>query len=292
MENIYRKPGMKFVYTATAGEKKVFILNQSAPKAVIGRNSDCEIQTNCTYVSRVHAVLVWEDGRVYVMFPPVGRPMNGLSVDGVSLQENMRIEVHVGSRLSVGDFCADVYAEDAVPGQGGIQVPTEGVVFFYRFGKTEIRSLLMNSRNRIAVIGSSADSELCVPESRDMVSPHHAVLIWLSDHVYIHRHPECQLPHETILNCGSMYEQKLPNGLYGVYPDSIIRIGNVDVFAFYPEHAFKPVGELACISQIKNGTSESIDATISGLYQQIRIQNEIIRHHSQMMVGYGPPPVV
>ena len=170
-------------------------------------------------------------------------------------------------------------------------IPDDGVVFFYRFGNTEIRCFLMSSRNRIAVIGSSADSELCVPECSESVSSHHAVLIWLSGKVFIHRHPECQLPHEIILNCGSMYEQKLPKGLYAVYPDCIIRIGNIDVFALFPNRAIKLLGEEAIRHQSKTGTVESMDAIISEIYDQIRIQNEIVRNNSRMMVGYGPPPV-
>ena len=197
-------------------------------------------------------------------------------------------DVHTAS---AGDFGADVYAEDAAVEQGVEPIPDDGVVFFYRYGKTEIRTFLMSSRSRIGVIGSGADCELCVPECREMVSAHHAVLIWLSGKVFIHRHPECQLPHETILNCGSMYEQKLPNGLYGVYPDCIIRIGNSDVFALFPNRAITLLGEQAIRHQSKLGTVESIDTIISEIYHQISIQNEIIRNNSRMMVGYGPPPV-
>ena len=289
------KSGMKLVYTAVGGEKRTFVLNQATPRAVIGRNPDCEILTDRPSVSRYHAVLTWEHGRVFVTFPPTGPAMNGLKVDGMSLRAGERLEVFAGTMLTAGDFLVEAYAVEAVnPVAAQGPALDEGIVFFWRYGNEEIRSYWMNSRNRLAVIGSRPECELCIPESRDKISPRHAVLIWLSsmdrDRSYICRHPDCSWQ-ETILDSGSMYEKKLGNGFYGIYPDCVIRIGDVEIFAFNPSSAFNLLGVQAQNNQIMHGTAQRINEIMSAAHQHMRMKFEIERNHSQMMVGYGPPPV-
>ena len=304
--NVGIRSGMKIVYTAVGGEKRFFILNQAAPRAVIGRNPDCEMLTDCPSVSRYHAILSWENGSVFVTFPPSGPAMNGLKVDGMSLLEDERLEVFPGTILTVGDFIAEAYAVEAAVDPAAAPAPAvnpapapefsldEGLVFFWRYGIDEIRSFWMNSHNRLAVIGCRPECELCIPACCDKIAPHHAVLLWLAamdrERVYICRHPDCTWQ-ETILDCGSMHEKKLDNNMRGFYSESVFRIGDAEVFAFYPSHAFNLLGVPAQKFQIKHDTAQKIDEIMSAANEQMRMQHNIERMHSQMMVGYGPPPV-
>ncbi len=101
--------GMKFVYLGVGGQKKVFILGPEHPRAVIGRNPDCEILTDFVQVSRIHAILEWENGHVFLSFPPTGAATNGLEVYGRHLRANERVEVFSGTRLTVGTFWVQAY---------------------------------------------------------------------------------------------------------------------------------------------------------------------------------------
>ena len=104
---------MKIIYRGTDGQNKAIILGPDKPTAVIGQSPDCEIQTDCAEVSSIHAKLEWDNGRVFIMYPPGTTPTNALKVDGMRLRINERLEVFVGTQLAVGTFYAQVYEVDA-----------------------------------------------------------------------------------------------------------------------------------------------------------------------------------
>ena len=110
---------------------------------MIGRNPDCGIQTTNASVSRVHAMVTWRDGKLFVQDPPNGRPTNGTKVDGMRLQPGEMLELFVGSELMCGNFSirvvGDNNAADNVPHmpeqpQGGVMPMSPNPMMYQQAG--------------------------------------------------------------------------------------------------------------------------------------------------------------
>ena len=73
---------VKLVYSDVNGWEKSVELNEINNVVMIGRNPECAVSTNNASVSRVHAMVTWRDGKLFVSDPPNSRPTNGTKVDG------------------------------------------------------------------------------------------------------------------------------------------------------------------------------------------------------------------
>ena len=101
---------VKLVYNEQGWERSVE-LNEHNNVVMVGRNADCAVQTSNASVSRVHAMIMWRDGKLFVQDPPTGRPTNGTKVDGMRLQPGEVLELYVGSELVCGNFPIRVMAD-------------------------------------------------------------------------------------------------------------------------------------------------------------------------------------
>ena len=104
---------VKLVFSDQGGWEKSVELGEHNNVVMIGRNPDCGIQTTNASVSRVHAMVTWRDGKLFVQDPPNGRPTNGTKVDGMRLQPGEMLELFVGSELMCGNFSIRVVGENA-----------------------------------------------------------------------------------------------------------------------------------------------------------------------------------
>ncbi len=114
---------MKLVFNDQSGWERSVELNDQNNVLMIGRNPDCGIQTNNASVSRVHAMITWRNGKLFVQDPPNGRPTNGTKVDGMRLEPGEVLELFAGSELLCGNFCIRVAQSD---GAGVENVPQMG----------------------------------------------------------------------------------------------------------------------------------------------------------------------
>lgn len=103
---------MKLVFNDQGGWERSVELNDQNNVLMIGRNADCGIQTGNASVSRVHAMVTWRNGKLYVQDPPNGRPTNGTKVDGMRLQPGEVLELFAGSELLCGNFMVRVAREE------------------------------------------------------------------------------------------------------------------------------------------------------------------------------------
>ncbi|MBQ1927409.1 MAG: FHA domain-containing protein [Proteobacteria bacterium] len=101
----------KLVYSDQSGWEKSVEVNELNPTVMIGRNPDCAVQTANASVSRVHAMVTWKNGKIFVQDPPNGRPTNGTKVDGMRLQPGQVLELLAGSELVCGNFAIRVESE-------------------------------------------------------------------------------------------------------------------------------------------------------------------------------------
>lgn len=117
----------KLVFNDPNGIERCVEVGQQNPIVMIGRNPDCGVQTNDPSVSRVHAMVTYKDGRLYVQDPPNSRPTNGTKVDGMRLSEGEVLELYASSELVCGKFkirvVSDNSTNDAIP-QMGSHAPT------------------------------------------------------------------------------------------------------------------------------------------------------------------------
>ncbi len=113
---------VKLVYNDQSGWEHSVELGAQNPMVMIGRNADCGIQTTNASVSRVHAMVTWQDGKLFVQDPPKSRPTNGTKVDGMRLQPGEILEMFVGSELLCGNFAIHVVSD----GGGGDNVQHMG----------------------------------------------------------------------------------------------------------------------------------------------------------------------
>lgn len=95
---------VRLVYNDQSGRERFVEMNAQNSVLMIGRNPDCGIQTNNSSVSRVHAMLTFKDGKLFVQDPPNGRPTNGTKIDGMRLQPGEVLELFSGSKLVCGNF--------------------------------------------------------------------------------------------------------------------------------------------------------------------------------------------
>ena len=120
---------VKLVFNEQGWERSVE-LNEHNNVVMVGRNADCAVQTSNASVSRVHAMIMWRDGKLLVQDPPNGRPTNGTKVDGMRLQPGEVLELYVGSELVCGNFPIRVVADagEQVPrmGEQAVQMPSAG----------------------------------------------------------------------------------------------------------------------------------------------------------------------
>lgn len=114
---------VKLVFNDQSGWERSVELNDQNNVLMIGRNPDCGIQTNNASVSRVHAMITWRNGKLFVQDPPNGRPTNGTKVDGMRLEPGEVLELFAGSELLCGNFCIRVAQSD---GPGVENVPQMG----------------------------------------------------------------------------------------------------------------------------------------------------------------------
>lgn len=104
---------VKLVYKDQFGSDQSVELNEYKNVIRIGRNPDCDISVpHESSVSRVHALVSWRDGRLFVQDPPNGHPTNGIKVDTMRLKESEVIELLVGSELICGKFVLHVVGDD------------------------------------------------------------------------------------------------------------------------------------------------------------------------------------
>ena len=113
---------VKLVFSSNGREDFVEI-NEYRNVIRIGRNQDCEICANDGSVSRLHAMVTWREGHIYVQDPPGKHPTNGTKVDGMPLKEGEMLELLVGSELVCGKFSIRVVsdADTAAPRIGDQQ---------------------------------------------------------------------------------------------------------------------------------------------------------------------------
>ena len=102
---------VKLVYSDQGGREKSVEIGEHNSKVMIGRNPDCTISTNNASVSRVHAMVIWRDGKIYVSDPPNSHPTNGTKVDGMRLQQGEMLELFAGSELLCGSFQITVVSD-------------------------------------------------------------------------------------------------------------------------------------------------------------------------------------
>ena len=102
---------VKLVYSDQSGWEKSVEVNELNPTIMIGRNPDCAVQTSNASVSRVHAMVTWKGGKVYVQDPPNSHPTNGTKVDGMRLQPGQVLELMANSELLCGNFAIRVESE-------------------------------------------------------------------------------------------------------------------------------------------------------------------------------------
>lgn len=121
---------VKLLFNEQGWERSVE-LNEHNNVVMVGRNADCAVQTSNASVSRVHAMVMWRDGKLLVQDPPNGRPTNGTKVDGMRLQPGEVLELYVGSELVCGNFAIRVVADagETVPrmGEQATQMPAAPV---------------------------------------------------------------------------------------------------------------------------------------------------------------------
>ena len=91
---------VRLVYNDQTGRECFVEMNAQNSVLMIGRNPDCGIQTNNSSVSRVHAMLTFKDGKLFVQDPPNGRPTNGTKIDGMRLQPGEVLELFSTSKLA------------------------------------------------------------------------------------------------------------------------------------------------------------------------------------------------
>lgn len=104
---------VKLVYNDQQGRERAIDIGPQRNMVTIGRNPDCHVQTNNASVSRVHAMVTWQDGRVFVQDPPSGRPTNGTYVDGMRLQAGELLELCANSEFKCGNFLLRVVDDDS-----------------------------------------------------------------------------------------------------------------------------------------------------------------------------------
>lgn len=120
---------VKLIFNDQSGWERSVELNDQNNVLMIGRNADCGIQTNNASVSRVHAMVTWRNGKLFVQDPPNGRPTNGTKVDGMRLEAGEVLELFAGSELLCGNFAIRVAQDDNqgshVPqmGEQAMQIP-------------------------------------------------------------------------------------------------------------------------------------------------------------------------
>ncbi len=115
---------VRLVYNDQTGRECFVEMNAQNSVLMIGRNPDCGIQTNNSSVSRVHAMLTFKDGKLFVQDPPNGRPTNGTKIDGMRLQPGEVLELFSTSKLVCGNFEIQIVSDgggDAAVAQMGNQ---------------------------------------------------------------------------------------------------------------------------------------------------------------------------
>ena len=105
------------------GVRKTLPLNADQPMISIGRDPTCTLRTSNNTVSRVHAVVTWKDGRIFVMDPPDRHPVNGTKVDGIRLQPGAMLELLPGSKLVCGSFPIYIEQEFCFSGPPPMMTP-------------------------------------------------------------------------------------------------------------------------------------------------------------------------
>lgn len=123
---------VKLVFNDQSGWERSVELNEQNNVVMIGRNADCGIQTSNASVSRVHAMVTWRGGKLFVQDPPNGRPTNGTKVDGMRLQPGEVLELFAGSELLCGNFAVHVTEDNA----GGESVARMGEQATANVGKS------------------------------------------------------------------------------------------------------------------------------------------------------------
>lgn len=102
---------VKLVYGDQGGREKSVEIGEHNSVVMIGRNPDCTISTSNASVSRVHAMVKWRDGKIFVSDPPNSHPTNGTKVDGMRLQQGEMLELFAGSELLCGSFQIKVVSD-------------------------------------------------------------------------------------------------------------------------------------------------------------------------------------
>lgn len=113
---------VRLVYNDQSGRERFVEMNAQNSVLMIGRNPDCGIQTNNSSVSRVHAMLTFKDGKLFVQDPPNGRPTNGTKIDGMRLQPGEVLELFSKSKLVCGNFEIQIVSD----GDGDASVASMG----------------------------------------------------------------------------------------------------------------------------------------------------------------------
>ncbi len=102
---------MKLVYIDQNGWEKSVEIGEHNSVVMIGRNPDCQVQTSNGSVSRVHAMVTFQNGKILVQDPPNSRPTNGTMVNGERLMPGEMLELFVGSELLCGNFAIRVESD-------------------------------------------------------------------------------------------------------------------------------------------------------------------------------------
>lgn len=117
---------VRLVYNDQSGRECFVEMNAQNSVLMIGRNPDCGIQTNNASVSRVHAMLTFKDGKLFVQDPPNGRPTNGTKIDGMRLQPGEVLELFAKSKLVCGNFEIQVVSDGSGASVAQMGVPVTG----------------------------------------------------------------------------------------------------------------------------------------------------------------------
>ncbi|MBR4984343.1 MAG: FHA domain-containing protein, partial [Proteobacteria bacterium] len=211
------------VYTE-AGLDRAVMVNEQHPTAMIGRDASCDVHTTERSVSRVHAMVIWKDGKLYVQDPPKGHPTNGIKVNGVSLQAGQMLELPVNSVLSCGNLVIgveiaraeliaayeleqkeraeelkrleaheevkQVEAQPPAVSVAKTEAPAEdtcGLCLVYKDADVN-KSVLVNAQHPTVMIGRDASCEAHTTERS--VSRVHAMVIWNQGRLYVQDPPK------------------------------------------------------------------------------------------------------
>ena len=116
---------LNLIYNDPTGQERSVEIGPQNNRVLVGRSLECSIQTNNNSVSRVHALIFFNNGHVFIQDPPNGRPTNGTMVNKTRLQPGEVREFFAGDEIVCGNFLIRVEPSAAAPSVQGAFVPQQ-----------------------------------------------------------------------------------------------------------------------------------------------------------------------